>query len=140
MRPLIGQLMQRLTPPPLSRARIILALIVAAAADGLQIPFQLVPAAPEVIDVVAMILTTLILGFHVLLLPTFVLEFIPLVDLMPTWLGCVAAVIALRRREPGFAPPGTEKNPTPLPPATPPFIEIESVPNLPPKIPPATGA
>jgi hypothetical protein len=39
-----------------------------------------------------------VIGFHPLLLPTFVLELIPVADLLPTWTGCVAVVIALRRR------------------------------------------
>ncbi|MSU60281.1 MAG: hypothetical protein EXS35_19275 [Pedosphaera sp.] len=84
--------------PALTRSRMIVALVVAVAADALQIPFQAVPVAPEVIDVVAMALTIGLLGFHVLLLPTFVVEFIPLVDMLPTWTGCVVAVIALRKR------------------------------------------
>lgn len=84
--------------PQLTRTRIILALLVALVADGLQIPFQLVPMAPEIIDVIAMLLTVWLLGFHLLLLPTFVVEFIPLVDMLPTWTGCVIAVIALRKR------------------------------------------
>ena len=86
-----------LNAPTLSRGRIWLALLAALAADGLQILFP-VPPAPEIVDVVAMVLTMALLGFHVLLLPTFVLEFIPLVDMLPTWTGCVVAVIALRKR------------------------------------------
>ena len=102
-----GKLTALLRPPPLTRSRIILALAVAVAADGLQIlllPFAwtLVESA---IDVVAMIVTVRILGFHPLLLPTFLIELFPLVDMLPTWTGCVTAVIALRKREPSTAPP-----------------------------------
>ena len=114
-----------------------LALVVAAVADGLQIPFQAVPVAPEIIDVIAMILTTLLLGFHLLLLPTFVVEFIPIVDMLPTWLGCVLAVIALRRREQGPAAPRVDGQPTSLPPLSPPLIAPPPGPGLPPKLPPA---
>jgi hypothetical protein len=64
-------------------------------ADALQIPLQL-PPLPEIIDVVAMLLTSALIGFHLLLLPTFAIEFIPVVGMLPTWTGCVAAVIALR--------------------------------------------
>jgi len=87
-------------PARLTRGRMAFALAVAVIADGLQVAlgplgwFGLV----QVIDVAAMILTTLAIGFHVLLLPTFLLEFFPLVDMVPTWTGCVVAVIALRRR------------------------------------------
>ncbi len=140
MRPLIEKIMRPFGSPRLTRGRIVLALVVAAAADGLQIPFQAVPVAPEIIDLIAMILTTLLLGFHLLLLPTFVVEFIPIVDMMPTWLGCVLAVIALRRREQGFAASQVESQPTPLPPAAPPLIAPPPEPGLPPKLPPATGA
>ena len=91
-------------PGRLTRSRMGFALAVALVSDAVQVPLQAVPGAPEVIDVIAMVLTTAAIGFHVLLLPTFVLEFIPLVDMMPTWTGCVIAVLALRRRKPD-APP-----------------------------------
>jgi hypothetical protein len=84
--------------PTLTRRRIIAALIVAVVADGLQFPCQAVPVAPEIIDVVAMVLTCWVIGFHVLLLPTFIVELIPIADMLPTWTGCVIAVIALRKR------------------------------------------
>jgi hypothetical protein len=42
---------------------------------------------------------TWLLGFHLLFLPTFVLEILPVVDVIPTWTACVLAVIAIRRRE-----------------------------------------
>src|SRR6185503_18970901 len=87
-------------PRELSRARIVAAVVAAVIADLLQI--VLLPVAwtfaQEGIDVLAMVLTIGLLGFHLLLLPTFVLEFIPLVDMLPTWTGCVVAVIALRKR------------------------------------------
>ena len=98
---LLDQLAQRFAPPKLTRGRVAAALLVAVFADGLQI--LLGPLgwtfADEVIDVAAMALTSLLLGFHLLLLPTFVVEFIPLVDMLPTWSACVAAVIVLRKRE-----------------------------------------
>ena len=86
--------------PRLTRQRMFLALAVAVVADALQVlllPFAWT-FAESAVDVVAMILTTWILGFHLLLLPTFVVELIPVVDLIPTWTACVAAVIALRKR------------------------------------------
>jgi len=87
-------------PRELSRARIVVAVVAAVIADLLQV--ILLPVAwtfaQEAIDVVAMLVTIGLLGFHLLLLPTFALEFIPLVDMLPTWTGCVVAVIALRKR------------------------------------------
>jgi len=90
--------------PRLTRTRMFLALGVAVAADGLQLLFVLFGPVgwlflDEFIDVVAMVLTTFTLGFHLLLLPTFVIEFLPLADMLPTWTACVVAVIALRKRE-----------------------------------------
>ena len=46
-----------------------------------------------------------ILGFHPLLLPTFIIELLPVADILPTWTGCVALVIALRRRQQISTPP-----------------------------------
>lgn len=76
----------------------IAAIIVAVVADGLQ--FSLGPVgwafSDQVIDVIAMLITIRLLGFHWLLLPTFLLEFVPLADMLPTWTGCVVCVIRLR--------------------------------------------
>ena len=87
--------------PRLTRTRIIFALAIAIVADGLQ--FLLGPLGwafgDQVIDVVTMVLTSWVIGFHWLLLPTFAVEFVPLLDELPTWTACVVAVIALRRRE-----------------------------------------
>jgi hypothetical protein len=93
--------------PRLTPARIILALAVAVVADGSQ--FLLGPLgwafADQAIDGATMIATTAILGFHVLLLPTFALELVPLVQELPTWTACVAAVIVLRKRRQQPPPP-----------------------------------
>ena len=86
---------------PLNRTRIFSALAIAVAADALQFflgPFGWV-LVDQAIDAVAMIATIWLLGFHILLLPTFVAELIPVVDELPTWTACVAAVVALRRHE-----------------------------------------
>ena len=86
--------------PVLTRNRVRLAYVVAISADALQ--FLLGPFgwafADEIIDVAAMILTIAVIGFHPLLLPTFAVEFIPLVDMLPTWTACVALVVSLRKR------------------------------------------
>jgi len=59
----------------------------------------------QVIDLIAFVLTAWALGFHLLLLPTFIAEFFPVVDMLPTWTACVIAVIALRKREQRAVPP-----------------------------------
>jgi hypothetical protein len=97
---LLDKLHGRFPVPRLTRGRIAAALAVAAVADFLQV--ALLPLewlfVQQIVDVIAMGLTIWLLGFHLLLLPTFVIEFIPLVDMLPTWTGCVVAVVALRKR------------------------------------------
>lgn len=66
----------------------------------------------QIIDVVAMLLTGWLIGFHWLLLPTFVLELVPVAGELPTWTACVIAVVALRRREPREVPPPESPGPT----------------------------
>jgi len=81
--------------------RVRLAYAAAIAVDALQFvlgPFGW-PFADEILDVVAAAVEWKLLGFHPLLLPTFVLEAVPIADLLPTWTGCVAIVVGLRRKE-----------------------------------------
>ena len=96
--------------PGLTRVRIVLALAIAVVADGLQFLFGLVPFVDQAIDVVGMVLTSWVLGFHWLLLPTFVVKLVPFLDELPTWTACVVAVIALRKREQRILP--TERSAT----------------------------
>jgi hypothetical protein len=91
--------------PRLTRTRIILALAIAMVADGLQLLLGLLPLADQVIDVMVMLMTSWVIGFHWLLLPTFAVEFVPLLEELPTWTACVVAVIALRKREQRASPP-----------------------------------
>ena len=87
-------------PRNLTRSRVALAFGAAILADVAQL--VLGPLgwlwADAVIDVVAAIVTTIAIGFHPLLLPTFIIELVPVVDVLPTWTACVAAVVVLRRR------------------------------------------
>jgi hypothetical protein len=87
--------------PFLTPLRIWLAFAVAIAADGIQV--LLGPLGwtffDGITDVVATIVLSLLLGFHPLFLPTFLVEIMPVVDVLPTWTGCVAVVVALRRRD-----------------------------------------
>ena len=109
--------------PRLTRTRIFLALGVAAAADGLQLLLAAFGwlGLDQAIDLVAMILITWLIGFHVLLLPTFIIELVPVVDDLPTWIACTAAVIALRKREQNHLPPPV---PPPPPASDKPVIDI----------------
>ena len=93
------------------------AYVVAVTTDVLQL--LLGPAgwafADELLDVMAMILIWRLIGFHPLLLPSFVLELLPVADMLPTWTGCVAIVVALRKRQQAGSQP-------PLPPG--PVIDV----------------
>src|ERR1700742_2407395 len=109
--------------PRLTRTGIFLALSAAAAAAGkerLRVAFGWL-GLDQAIDLVAMILITWLIGFHVLLLPTFIIELVPVVDDLPTWIACTAAVIALRKREQNHLPPPV---PPPAPASDKPVIDI----------------
>jgi hypothetical protein len=96
----VEKIMSRFQKPVLNRNRIWFALGVALITDALQ--FGLGPFGwlfvDEGLDVVAMFTISWAIGFHMLLLPTFIIEFIPGPDMLPTWTGCTAAVILLRQR------------------------------------------
>jgi hypothetical protein len=93
--------------PKLTRPRIVLALALAVFADGLQLLLGPVGwvFGDQAIDCVAMILISRVIGFHVLLLPTFVIELVPVLEDLPTWTACTVAVIALRKRQQRAEPP-----------------------------------
>lgn len=107
--------------PELTRGRSAVALGVAMLADGLQILMGPLgwTFVDEIIDVVAFALIWRAIGFHVLLLPTFVIEIIPIADMLPTWTGCVVAVLALRKGRQGNTNPAEQTPP-------PPIIDIEA--------------
>ena len=87
--------------PELTVARVRSAYAVAVLTDALQLLLGPVgwAFADEILDVVAAVVTWRLLGFHPLLLPTFVVEFLPVTDFLPTWTGCVALVVMLRKRQ-----------------------------------------
>lgn len=87
--------------PTLTPARVRSAYAIAITTDVLQLilgPFGWA-FVDEALDVAAMVLVSRTLGFHAVLLPTFALEFLPFTDMLPTWTGCVAILVALRRRQ-----------------------------------------
>lgn len=90
-----------LTPRRLRPSSVRMAYAVAVAVDLMQLLLGPLgwTGVDEVLDVGAMYATSRLLGFHPLLLPTFVLEFVPFTDMLPTWTGCVALVIRARRRQ-----------------------------------------
>jgi len=85
---------------------------IAVAADGLQLLLGAFGwlGLDQAIDCAAMVLISKIIGFHILLLPTFVLELVPVLEDLPTWTACTGAVIVLRQRE--QKPPAPPAPPT----------------------------
>jgi hypothetical protein len=106
-------MVNRLFPPVLTRRRILLACCVALMADGIQIFLGPVGWAgiDEVLDIIVMSLLSLTIGFHPLFLPTFVAEFIPGVDMLPTWTACTFMVIGLRRKKTAVPPVQSSSGP-----------------------------
>jgi hypothetical protein len=101
---LVGGLFAR---PALSRKRVIFAFSVALITDAVQIglgPFGWL-FVDDILDVIGMVLISSAIGFHTLLLPTFVIKLIPGPDMLPTWTACTAAVVMLRKRKSASAPP-----------------------------------
>lgn len=93
--------------PVLTKRRIWFAFSVAVVTDSIQLflgPLGWV-FLDDGLDVIAMILTSAAIGFHMLLLPTFVIELLPVADMLPTWTGCTAAVVILRKRAQAQPPP-----------------------------------
>lgn len=106
---LFTRLMTPTNAPPLTKSRVRTSYAVAIGTDILQ--FALGPlgwaGADQALDLVAAAVEYSLLGFHPLLLPTFMLELLPITDLLPTWTGCVALVVAARKvREDDPPPPG----------------------------------
>jgi len=102
--------------PHLTLLRMALAMVVAVAADGLQLllgPFGW-EGLNQAVDLAAMLLLSWILGFHLLFLPTFVIELVPLADDFPTWTACTVAVLIIKKREQRNHPlPASQPKPTP---------------------------
>jgi len=96
-----------------------LAIAIAGATDALQIALGPVgwTFLDEILDVAAMIIISLLIGFHPLLLPTFLVEIFPIVDMLPTWTGCVGAVVLWRKGtdSSGSKPAMPEEPPAPPP-------------------------
>jgi hypothetical protein len=101
--------------PKLTKDRIIAAYVIAAVADAIDvvvsagedataaltggivfIPGEMASGGLDVIVGVAM---TRLLGFDWIFVPSLILELIPNVDILPTWLGSVAYVVWKRKKE-----------------------------------------
>lgn len=93
----------------ITKREVTAAYILAIAVDLIQLPitagfltaiFSMPLEAFDILtDIVTAVAVSKLLGFHPVLLPTFVLESIPVLDAAPTWTGCVAFVLWRRKRQ-----------------------------------------
>jgi hypothetical protein len=107
--------------PLVTPRRIWTARGLAVLVDLLQVgllPIELTPL-NNVIDVATGIAMYLLVGWHWAFLPTFLVEMVPFVDLVPTW--TLAVAIATRGRVTPAAPTVTVEPPAP-PPSPPPAL------------------
>ena len=110
----LGDRARRLATPRglvLTRGRIRSAYAVAVLTDVVQ--FVLGPfgwaGSDEILDLIATIVETRLLGFHPLLLPTLLVELLPIADVLPTWTGCVALVVAMKKKQAPPPRPGDDR-------------------------------
>jgi len=78
----------------LSRRRVLLAYAAALAVDGMQIGLGAATGGLSMLvdkglDLVAAVLLWALLGWHWALLPSFLVELVPVVELAPTWTAAV---------------------------------------------------
>jgi hypothetical protein len=93
----------------LTKKRILIAFAVAVIADLLEFPIAgaevTILGAPGgelgacVVDTIVFGIMTKLLGFHWMFLPSFCVEVIPGLDMLPTWIGCIAFVVWQRKDE-----------------------------------------
>jgi hypothetical protein len=86
------------SPRRYSKGRIALAWTIAVAADALQIGgfafFTFAWPVDEGLDIVVAIALTLLIGWHIAFIPSFIIKSLPFADLAPTW--TVAVLLATR--------------------------------------------
>lgn len=96
--------------PPLSKARIRTAWVIALAVDAIQIPAAATGPLgwflDAGLDVITMLLMWALLGFHWAFLPSFLTEWVPYLNLAPLW--TLAVAIATRGRGEGGPLSSTE--------------------------------
>jgi hypothetical protein len=89
------------SPPRITRTDVRFAYAIAATIDAAQLllgPFGW-SGFDEILDAIGMVIISRLIGFHPLLLPTFVIELVPFTDMLPTWTGCTALVVRSRKRQ-----------------------------------------
>lgn len=96
------------------RSTVVAAYVIAIGADALEV--GLAPIMSEgiaspfdaIVDLVVCIILTLLLGWHIAFLPSFMIKLLPVVDFAPTWtLAVLIATRGGRIVEDGVPPPVT---------------------------------
>lgn len=82
------------TRPTVSKARFVLAFLVAAISDGLSMGLTFLPPAQWFLDIVTAGLLFALLGWRWQILPAFVAEAVPGLGAFPFWVLVVTAVAA----------------------------------------------
>jgi len=110
------------TPRPLSAGRRRLALTIALIADAAQwlwLPLVIggaVSPINDVIDVCVGLMMLGLIGFHWALVPSFIAELVPFVDLVPSWTLAVWIATRGRGEAPASKSHAEEVKPSSLPP------------------------
>ena len=104
--------------PLLTPRRIWIARGLAVLMDLVQLhPALEIPPVSQIVDVATALVMTWLVGWHWAFLPTFLVEAVPIVDLVPTW--TLAVLVATRGRVAPAAPAVTVAPPAPPPPPPP---------------------
>jgi hypothetical protein len=123
--------------PNIKRSTVAASYIVAIGADAFEV--GLAPlmsegiASPlnDIVDVVTGIILTLLLGWHIAFLPSFMIKLLPVVDFAPTWtLAVLIATRGGRIVEDGVPPPVTGNPKSGV-------VDVEATVEKPPGVPPA---
>src|ERR1700729_3630568 len=80
----------------------------------------------DILDIIVCIVLTLLVGWHIAFIPSFLIKFVPGIDLAPTW--TIAVIIATRNR--------TYKDVTPSANQEPEMKRVQEIEDKPPKISP----
>ncbi|HTR40563.1 MAG TPA: hypothetical protein VMH87_02945 [Pseudomonadales bacterium] len=118
------------------RSTIAAAYIIAIGADALEV--GLAPVMSEgfvsplnnIVDVVACIILTLLLGWHIAFLPSFMIKLLPVVDFAPTWTLAVLIATRAGRIAENDVPPPITGNPKSG------VVDVEATVQKPPPVPP----
>jgi hypothetical protein len=118
------------------RSTIAAAWVIAVGADALEIGFSplfgegFVSPINNIVDVVVCIILTVLLGWHIAFLPSFLVKLLPVVDFAPTWTLAVLIATRAGRIAENDVPPPITGNPKSG------VVDVEATVEKPPVVPP----